>query len=116
MQRVAESQRAITWSKAAGSFFPGLMIRGLRGTPDASSMEDCEVGPGSVWTVLSAAVKINYLPQEDASDLRRSFTVLLQPQGTMAAAQEHRHCEMQAGDMCLLDGQWRFGLEVYAEE
>lgn len=112
LQSVAESQRADIWSRTAGSFFPGLSIRDVQGTPNAGSMEGREFGLGSVWTVLSPAVEVNYRPQPDASELRRSFTVLLQLQGTMAARQEQRHCQMHAGDMCLLDEQWPFHLEV----
>jgi AraC family transcriptional activator of tynA and feaB len=112
LQSVAEPQRADIWSKTARSFFPGLVIRDLQGTPTAGSMEGRDFGIGSVWTVLSPAVEVNYRPPPEAGDTRLSFTVLLQLQGTMAARQEQRHCQMQAGDMCLLDEQWPFDLEV----
>ncbi len=112
LQGVAESQRAIIWRKTAGSFFPGLMIRDLRDTPTEGSMEGREFGPGSVWTVLSPAVEVSFRPQTDIAAARRSFTLLLQLQGTMSATQEQRHCELHAGDMCLLDEQWGFDLEV----
>lgn len=110
LQGVAEAQRASVWSATAGSFFPGLNIRGLKGAPSAGSMEGREFSLGSVWTVLSPAVEVIYRPQDDT--MRRSFAVLLQIQGTMAVTQEQRHCQLHAGDMCLLDEQWPFDLEV----
>lgn len=112
LRSVAAAQRADIWSRAARSFFPGLTIHDLQGTPNAGTMEGREFGLGSVWTVLSPAVEVNYRPQQDAGEMRLSFTALLQLQGTMTARQEQRHCQLQAGDMCLLDEQWPFRLEV----
>jgi AraC family transcriptional regulator, positive regulator of tynA and feaB len=112
LQGVAESQRAITWRKAARSFFPGLTIRNLRGTPNAGSIERSEFSLGSIWTVLSPPAAVDYRPQADGTDVHQSFTVILQLQGAMAADQRHRHCNLQPGDMCLLDEQWPFDLEV----
>jgi AraC-like DNA-binding protein len=112
LQGVAESQRAVIWSRTAGSFFPGLTIRGLQGTPNAGSMEGREFSLGSIWTVLSPAVEVKFRPPVDGAATRLSFTVLLQVQGAMAARQEQRQCQLHAGDMCLLDEQWPFDLEV----
>lgn len=112
LQSVAESQRADIWTRTARSFFPGLVIRDLQGTPNAGSMEGRDFGVGSVWTVLSPAVEVNYRPPYPANDARLSFTVLLQLQGVMAVTQQGRHCELHVGDMCLLDEQWPFDLEV----
>ncbi len=112
LQGVAESQRATIWRKTAGSFFPGLMIRDLRDTPTEGSMEGRDFGQGSVWTVLSPAVEVSYRPPHDGAPTRVWFSMLLQLQGTMTATQEQRHCELHAGDMCLLDEQWAFDLEV----
>jgi AraC-like DNA-binding protein len=111
LQGVAESQRAVIWSKTACSFFPGLVIRGLTGTPNAGSMEGRDFSLGSIWTVLSPAVEVKFRPPP-GSPTRRSFTVLLQLQGAMDATQEQRHCQLHAGDLCLLDEQWPFDLEV----
>ncbi|MET0291797.1 MAG: helix-turn-helix domain-containing protein [Steroidobacteraceae bacterium] len=113
LQSVAESQRADTWSRAARSFFPGLKIRDLEGMPNVGSMEGREFGLGSVWTVLSPAVEVTYRPEREGGEPRQSFTVLLQLQGTMAATQEQRHCQLHAGDLCLLDEQWPFRLDVH---
>lgn len=112
LEGVAESQRAILWRKAAGSYFPGLTIRNLRGTPNAGSIEGSEFSLGSIWTVLSPPAAVDYRPQVGGAAVRQSFAVILQLQGAMAAEQRHRHCHLQPGDMCLLDEQWPFDLEV----
>ena len=44
--------------------------------------------------------------------MRQSFSIILQLQGAMAAAQRERQCHLQPGDICLLDEQWPFDLEV----
>lgn len=112
LESVAESQRAILWRKAARSYFPGLTIRNVRGTPNAGSIEGTEFSLGSIWTVLSPQVTVDYRPQPDSTAVRQSFAVILQLQGAMAAEQRHRHCHLEPGSVCLLDEQWPFALEV----
>jgi AraC-like DNA-binding protein len=112
LQGVAESQRALIWRETAGSFFPGLTIRDLRGTPNAGSMEGSEFSLGSIWTVLSPPATVDYRPPADSKSGRQSFAVILQLQGAMAAEQRNRQCHLHVGDMCLLDEQWPFDLEV----
>jgi AraC family transcriptional activator of tynA and feaB len=113
LEGVAESQRAILWRRTARSLFPGLTIRDVRGTPNAGWIEGSEFNLGSIWTMLSPPVAVDYRPQADSTTpVRQSFSVILQLQGTMAAEQRHRHCHLQPGDMCLLDEQWPFDLEV----
>ena len=112
LQGVAESQRAILWRRTARSLFPGLTIRDVRGTPNAGWIEGSEFNLGSIWTMLSPPVAVDYRPQADSSAVRQSFSVILQLQGAMAAGQRHRHCHLQPGDMCLIDEQSPFDLEV----
>jgi AraC-like DNA-binding protein len=112
LQGVVASQRSILWRRTAGSLFPGLTIRDVRGTPNAGSIEGSEFKLGSIWTVLSPPVAVDYRPRVGNPVMRESFAVILQLQGAMAAAQRDRHCRLQPGDMCLLDEQSPFDLEV----
>lgn len=112
LKGVAEAQRAIFWRRAAGRFFPGLTIRNLRGTPNAGSIEGSEFSLGSIWTVLSPPAVVDYRPQTDRTGVRQSLALILQLQGAMGVAQQHRQCHLQPGNMCLLDEQSPFDLEV----
>src|SRR4051812_30906983 len=85
LQGVAESQRSIIWRRTAGSLFPGLTIRDMRGTPNAGSIEGSEFNLGSIWTVLSPPVAVDYRPRADSTVMRQCFAVILQLQGAMAA-------------------------------
>jgi AraC family transcriptional activator of tynA and feaB len=111
LERVAESQRAVLWRKAAGSFFPGLTIRNLTGTPQAGSITASEFSLGSIWSVLSPPAKVDYRPNNAA--VRQSFAMILQIQGAMACNQRHRHCNLNPGNMCLLDEESPFDLEAH---
>lgn len=112
LQGIAESQRATVWRKTACSFFPGLTVRNLHGTPDVGSIEGSAFSLGSIWTVLSPPVVVEYRTQPDNNTSRLSFGVILQLQGAMAASQHQRQCLLQPGSMCLLDERWPFDLEV----
>jgi AraC-like DNA-binding protein len=111
LEDVAESQRGTLWRRAARSYFPGLTIRDLRGRLNTGSIEGSAFSLGSIWTVRSPPVAVDYRPQA-GNAVRQAFAVILQLEGGMAAGQRRRHCHLQPGDMCLLDEQWPFDLEV----
>lgn len=112
LRSVAEPQRARVWRKTAGSFFPGLTIRDLHGIPREGSLTGSKFSLGSIWTVLSPQVAVEYRPDGDDRAERHAFSVILQLQGAMAISQQQRQCRLQPGGICLLDERQPFDLEV----
>lgn len=112
LQSVARSQRAVVWREAARSFFPGVTIRGCIPAPDTGSISGGRFGPGSLWTVVTPAASMSFRPQDEDAAAHSCLTLLLLLRGTMAGEQRSRRCELQPGDLCLIDEAAPFSLEV----
>jgi AraC-like DNA-binding protein len=107
---VEEPERAAVWMRSAGQLFPGLSVSRLPVNPIVGRIEGVPLGPGHLWTILSPPVRVSYLPT--TREPHPMFSVMLQLEGAMVAAQCGRECTLQAGDFCVMDGLAPFDLEA----
>lgn len=104
-------ERAALWMRSAGTLFPGLSVTKPPVNPIVGRIQGVPLGPGHLWTVLSPAVLVSYLPSP-RRDLQPMFSVMLQLEGATTAAQCGRECRLEPGDFCVIDGLAPFDLEV----
>lgn len=112
LQVVDEPQRALTWKRAASSFFPGLSVHDLRPNPARGSICGTSLGAGQVWTILSPPVHVEYRPRGRLDASADMFSVMLQLQGSTIAVQSGQSCQLRPRELCLIDGYTPFELEV----
>jgi AraC-like DNA-binding protein len=110
LARVEETQRAATWSRTARDFFPGLSVRGLQVNPKLGTMHGQQCGPGWLWTILSPPLNVTYSPEAAAGE--RTFSVMLQLEGSTDARQSSRSCRLNRHEFCVIDQDTPFELEV----
>lgn len=68
------------------------------------------MGGGSLWSVLSAPIQVNYAPANGADDPSASISLMMQLSGVMEVCQSRRDCVMSAGDLCIVDERFPFHL------
>ena len=108
---VAEDRRAGVWARTATSVFPGLSISGMPAAAPVGQIRSIAMGGGSLWSIRSAPVLVSYSPTHGDDDSRASISLMLQLDGSMLVSQNHRACELQTGDMCLVDERFPFHLQ-----
>jgi len=114
LQAVDVAQRAALWTRSVKSFFPGLSVRELGGTPDRGSISGMPFGPGRLWTVVSPSLLVSYDPSALCDDHNDVFSVMMQLHGSTTACQKQRRCTLRPGEFCLIDSRLSFELEVAA--
>lgn len=114
LRSVAAGRRSDAWKRVARDWFPGLKINALSSDPSAGSIAGGEFGTGELWSIVSPALQLEYLPGAAAACSPPSFSLMLQLQGRTAVSQGKRACTLAADDMCVLDGVAPFRLEVEA--
>ena len=107
---VDEDRRAGVWELTATSVFPGLSIGDMPSSIPVGHIRSITMGGGSLWSVLSAPLQINYAPANGGDDGRASISLMMQLDGSMEVSQNRRACVMEAGDMCLVDERFPFHL------
>ena len=107
---VAEEQRAEVWAMAAASAFPGLSVADMAPAAPVGQIRSISMGGGSLWSVLSAPLHVSYAPAGGADDPRASISLMMLLFGSMEVGQNHSACQLQAGDMCMLDERFPFHL------
>jgi AraC family transcriptional regulator, positive regulator of tynA and feaB len=108
---VAVNERAALWRHSARTFFPGLSVRELHGTP-RGSIRGMRFGPGQLWWILSPPTAVHYEPAIHSVNNGETFSVMLQIEGITRAAQGQRSCQLCPHDICVIDGREPFELEV----
>jgi len=111
LSTVAEDERDKTWSGAALSLFPGLSVSRAVSTPMQGNIRHVWMGTGSLWTIQSSPVVVNYSPFAGHGVTDPCFTLVMQLEGLTALAQKERRCTLGAGGICLLDERLAFRLE-----
>lgn len=116
LRAVAEAQRAVTWKRVAGSFFPGLSVSDLPSPPALGWIQGNPFGPGHLWRILSPPLHVSYTPPcRQPGPPSQTFSVMLQLEGSTLATQNQRRCKLRPREICLIDGQAPFELEVTDE-
>jgi AraC-like DNA-binding protein len=111
LANVARSERAAFWARSAGTFFPGLSVMSGPTDPAAGRMQGLPLGPGHLWTILSPPVRVSYTPAT-RQGVEPMFSVMVQLEGTTAAQQCGRACELAPGECCVIDSRVAFELTV----
>jgi AraC-like DNA-binding protein len=115
LRAVAAAQRAGLWRRSVRHFFPGLSVRVMDDPLDLGSISGLPFGLGTLWSVLSPPLRLDYAPAQAGSPLlTQHFSVLLQLEGSTLAEQRHQQCCLQQGDFCLIDGNASFQMQVCA--
>lgn len=110
LSNVDEDRRAGVWALTATSVFPGLSINDMPAAVPVGQIRSIPMGGGSLWSILSAPAFISYSPAAGVEDSRANISLMMQLDGSMAVGQSHRVCELNAGDMCLIDERFPFHL------
>lgn len=108
LSSVDEDRRAGVWALTATSVFPGLSVNDMPAQVPVGQIRSVPMGSGSLWSVLSAPVQVNYAPASGADDASISLMMLLF--GAMEVSQNRRACLLNAGDMCIVDERFPFHL------
>jgi AraC-like DNA-binding protein len=108
---VEAPRRAGLWARTATSCFPGLSIDAMPADAPVGQIQSIPMGGGALWSIVSAPVLVSYSPPHGADDSGASMSLLLQLGGAMTISQNHRACQLQAGDMCLVDERFGFHLQ-----
>jgi AraC-like DNA-binding protein len=112
LNRIVHTQRERLWRQSAQHFFPGLSVRDMPDNPARGSIHGLPIGPGELWNILSPAAQVAYKPRGRSDDEAQWLSVMLQLQGSTSARQEGRICVLNPHDVCIIDGQHPFELEV----
>jgi AraC-like DNA-binding protein len=105
------AERAATWKQSARTFFPGLSVREMHGTPHGS-IRGMRFGPGQLWWIVSPPLSVTYVPALQFANSSETFSVMLQVAGSTLAAQGPRSCRLCPREICVIDGRAPFDLEV----
>ncbi|MEJ1964874.1 MAG: helix-turn-helix domain-containing protein [Gammaproteobacteria bacterium] len=112
LHQIGLTQRERLWRQSAPQFFPGLSVRDMRNNPPQGSIHGRALGPGQLWTILSPPAQVSYKPRGRGNDDAKWLSVMLQLQGSTRAWQDGRLCNLNPQDLCIIDGQEPFELEV----
>jgi AraC family transcriptional activator of tynA and feaB len=111
LQSVEQSQRGTVWRQATSKLFPGLTVHAVQPDPSQGSIHGSEFGPGQLWRILSPPLRADYDPTLEGA-LAKSFSVMLQLQGSTIVSQKQRACMLRPQDICVIDGVAPFHMEV----
>jgi AraC-like DNA-binding protein len=109
---IVHTQRERLWRQSAQHFFPGLSVRDMPDTPAHGSIQGLAIGPGELWNILSPPAQVTYKPRGRTDEDAQWLSVALQLQGSTSACQDGRVCVLEPEDVCVIDGQQPFELEV----
>ena len=112
LHRIVHTQRERLWRQSAQHFFPGLSVRDMPDNPARGSIHGLPIGPGELWNILSPPAQVTYKPRGRNDDAAQWLSVMLQLQGSTNARQEGRLCVLNPQDVCIIDGQQPFELDV----
>jgi AraC-like DNA-binding protein len=112
LHRIVHTQRERLWRQSAQHFFPGLSVRDMPDNPARGSIHGLPIGPGELWNILSPPAQVTYKPRGRNDDAAQWLSVMLQLQGSTNARQDGRLCVLRPQDVCIIDGQQPFDLEV----
>jgi AraC-like DNA-binding protein len=112
LNRIVHTQRERLWRQSAQHFFPGLSVREMPDNPARGSIHGLPIGPGELWNILSPPAQVAYKPRGRSDEAAQWLSVMLQIQGTTSARQDGRVCVLNPQDVCIIDGQHPFELEV----
>jgi AraC-like DNA-binding protein len=112
LNRIVHTQRERLWRQSAQHFFPGLSVRDMLDNPARGSIQGLPIGPGELWNILSPPAQVTYRPRGRNDEAAQWLSVMLQLQGSTSARQDGRLCILNPHDVCFIDGQYPFELEV----
>ncbi len=112
LHHVVRDQRERFWRQSAPQIFPGLSVRDMRDNPSRGFIHGRAIGPGEIWNILSPPAEVTYKPRGRMDHSAQWLSVMLQLQGSTRAWQNGRLCELKPQDLCIIDGQHPFELEV----
>jgi AraC-like DNA-binding protein len=110
LDEVPAEQRALTWSRAANTYFPGLSAR-VPSSARLGQLRGTRCGPGMLWHIDSPPLQLAWSPRNSPESEQR-FSVLVQLGGATTARQHNRSCCIRQDDICFLDQNAAFELEV----
>jgi AraC-like DNA-binding protein len=114
LQLVDHGRRAVAWRQAAGTLFPGLEVEALPADPPYGSIHGRQFGPGQIWSILSPPLSVHYQPLVVSRRRQSVFSVMLQVRGATSVRQHDRQALLKRHDLCVIDGDVPFHLEVNA--
>jgi AraC-like DNA-binding protein len=109
LSAVEQGNRASAWVEAVPSVFPGLSVRRIDDHASNGDIRRIVMGGGSLWSVRSPASVVSYTPSRQVET--PGISLLMQRRGRTLVGQQRRRCELDAGDICVLDEQFPFTME-----
>lgn len=102
LQQVEQGKRALTWDRAVRSAFPGLSVRLADPSFSLGSIHHLKMGEGEFYEVESAPADVCHQPfKTNAKAAPLSLMVLAK--GKMEVRQSAQSCQLDQGDMCVID-------------
>ena len=109
LSAVEEESRASAWVDTVRSVFPGLSVRRIDDHASSGDIRRIVMGGGSLWSIRSPASGVSYTPMPMVET--PCISLMMQRSGRTVVGQQSRACELEAGDMCVLDEQFPFTME-----
>lgn len=109
LSAVDEESRASTWVEAMPAVFPGLSVRRIDHRASSGTVRRIAMGGGSLWAVRSPPSQVSYTPSRQVET--PGISLMMQRTGCTMVSQQRRMCELEAGDICVLDEQFPFTME-----
>ncbi|MEI9889265.1 MAG: hypothetical protein WDN45_00215, partial [Caulobacteraceae bacterium] len=81
LSTVARDRRAGLWARTAPSFFPGLSIHDMPADAPVGQIQSVSMGGGSLWSILSAPVRVDYSPAVGADEGGANISLLMVVEG-----------------------------------
>ena len=110
LRDIDASRRSETWTGSVPTYFPGLTLRDLSGTPAFGMIAGTPFGVGRLGFVLSPPVQVLYEPH--GAKNAQIFSIMLQISGSTIARQSRRYGLIGPGQVCVIDNLAPFELEV----
>jgi AraC-like DNA-binding protein len=114
LSQIEREQRASTWDVAVRNNFPGLSVKFMGQSPGCGSIKRIPMGAGDLFQIESAPAEVTYLPPRGRSTHRPHFSLMLQFKGVTLASQAGEACQLNEGELCMIDEAKAFRL--FAEE
>ena len=109
LSAVEAESRASTWVEGVPSLFPGLSVRRIDDHASSGNIRRIVMGGGSLWSVRSPSSGVSYTPSRQIET--PGISLMMQRTGRTMVNQQRRTCELEAGDICVLDEQFPFTME-----
>ena len=102
LREIESAQRAVVWSGAVSSAFPGLSLKMAAQVPQLGTINRFKMGSGELFAIESAPVEVSYRPPRPGGTSAH-LSLMVQQRGSTQVSQYGRQCDLAEGDICLID-------------